>query len=44
MQLNEGSLCDNFRAYGDLFGHILVGFELFPAASTAQAVRAIRAL
>lgn len=76
MQLNEGSLCDNIRAYGDQFGHIhvadapgrhepgtgeirfsavlrcleeigyagLIGFELFPAASTAQAVRAIRAL
>ncbi|MEY8389051.1 TIM barrel protein [Oscillospiraceae bacterium 38-13] len=22
MQLNEGSLCDNIRAYGDQFGHI----------------------
>ena len=76
MQLNEGSLCDNIRAYGDQFGHIhvadapgrhepgtgeirfsavlrcleeigyagLIGFELFPAASMAQAVRAIRAL
>lgn len=73
MQLNEGSLCDNIRAYGDQFGHIhvadvpgrhepgtgeinyhqifscleeigytgLVGFELIPAATTAQAVKAI---
>ena len=73
MQLNEGSLCDNIRAYGDQFGHIhvadapgrhepgtgeinyrkvfscleetgytgLVGFELIPETSTAQAVRAI---
>jgi len=24
MQLNEGSLCDNIRAYGDQFGHIHV--------------------
>ena len=69
MQLNEGSLCDNIRTYGDQFGHIhvadapgrhepgtgeiryprilqcleeigyqgLVGFELIPAVSTAQA-------
>ena len=22
MQLNEGSVCDNIRAYGDQFGHI----------------------
>ena len=73
MQLNEGSLCDNIRTYGDQFGHIhvadapgrhepgtgeiryprilqcleeigyqgLVGFELIPAVSTAQAVKAI---
>ena len=73
MQLNEGSLCDNIRAYGDQFGHIhvadapgrhepgtgeinyhkifscleergytgLVGFELIPAETTAQAVNAI---
>lgn len=76
MQLNEGSLCDNIRAYGDQFGHIhvadapgrhepgtgeiyyphvlqcleeigyqgLVGFELIPAVSTAQAVKAIQSL
>ena len=76
MQLNEGSLCDNIRAYGDQFGHVhvadapgrhepgtgeifyprvlrcleeagyqgLIGFELIPAASTAQAVKAIQAL
>ena len=76
MQLNEGSLCDNIRAYGDQFGHIhvadapgrhepgtgeiaypavlrcleeigyagLIGFELIPASTTAQAVKAIRAL
>lgn len=75
-QLNEGSLCDNIRAYGDQFGHIhiadapgrhepgtgeinwpnvlkcleetgytgLVGFELIPARTTAEAVRAIQAL
>ena len=24
MQLNEGSICDNIRAYGDQFGHIHV--------------------
>lgn len=73
MQLNEGSLCDNIKAYCDQFGHIHVadapgrhepgtgeinyknvfacleacgyqgriGFELFPAASTAEAVKAI---
>lgn len=73
MQLNEGSLCDNIRAYGDQFGHIhvadapgrhepgtgeinyakvfdcleacgytgLVGFELIPEISTAEAVKAI---
>lgn len=73
MQLNEGSLCDNIRAYGDQFGHIhaadapgrhepgtgeinyagvfacleetgykgLVGFELIPKTSTAEAVKAI---
>lgn len=75
-QLNEGSLCDNIRAYGDQFGHIhiadapgrhepgtgeinwpnvlkcleetgytgLVGFELIPARTTAEAVRSIQAL
>lgn len=73
MQLNEGSLCDNIRSYGDQFGHIhvadapgrhepgtgeinyhkvfscleeigytgLVGFELIPAETTSQAVKAI---
>lgn len=73
MQLNEGSLCDNIRAYGDQFGHIhvadapgrhepgtgeinyakvfacleesgytgLIGFELIPETSTAEAVKAI---
>ena len=73
MQLNEGSLCDNIRTYGDQFGHIhvadapgrhepgtgeinyrkvfscleetgytgLVGFELIPAETTAQAVQTI---
>ena len=73
MQLNEGSLCDNIKAYCDQFGHIHVadapgrhepgtgeinyhnvfaclekcgyagriGFELFPAATTAEAVKAI---
>lgn len=73
MQLNEGSLCDNIRAYGDQFGHIhvadapgrhepgtgeinyanvfacleetgyqgLVGFELIPSTTTAEAVKAI---
>ena len=76
MQLNEGSLSDNIRAYGDQFGHVhvadapgrhepgtgeiryprilqcleeigyqgLVGFELIPAVSTAQAVKAIQSL
>lgn len=76
MQLNEGSLCDNIRAYGDQFGHIhaadapgrhepgtgeinyagvfacleetgykgLVGFELIPKTSTAEAVKAIMSL
>ena len=73
MQLNEGSLCDNIRAYGNQFGHIhiadapgrhepgtgeicyprvlacleeigytgLVGFELIPKTTTAEAVKAI---
>lgn len=73
MQLNEGSLCDNIRAYGSQFGHIhiadapgrhepgtgeicyprvlacleeigytgLVGFELIPKTTTAEAVKAI---
>ncbi len=73
MQLNEGSLCDNIRAYGDQFGHIhvadapgrhepgtgeinyrniyacleeigyqgIVGYELMPATTTANAVKAI---
>lgn len=73
MQLNEGSLCDNIRAYCDQLGHIHVadapgrhepgtgeinyhnvfacleqcgytgriGFELFPATTTAEAVKAI---
>ncbi len=76
MQLNEGSLCDNIRAYGDQFGHVhvadapgrhepgtgeicygtvlrcleetgytgLVGFELIPKTTTAEAVKAIMAL
>ena len=76
MQLNEGSLCDNIRAYGDQFGHIhvadapgrhepgtgeinyanvlacleetgytgLVGFELLPKTTTAEAVKAIMKL
>ena len=76
MQLNEGSLCDNIRAYADRFGHIhvadapgrhepgtgeinfhgvlscleacgytgLIGFELFPKTTTAEAVNAIRKL
>ena len=76
MQLNEGSLCDNIRAYGDQFGHIhvadapgrhepgtgeinyanvlacleetgytgLIGFELMPKVSTAEAVKAIMKL
>ena len=73
MQLNEGSLCDNIKAYCDQFGHIhvadapgrhepgtgeinyrnvfacletcgytgRVGFELIPATTTAEAVKAI---
>lgn len=73
MQLNEGSLCDNIRAYGDQFGHVhvadapgrhepgtgeinyqnvfacleeigytgIVGFELMPKTTTAEAVKAI---
>ena len=73
MQLNEGSLCDNIRAYGGQFGHVhvadapgrhepgtgeinyanvfacleetgyrgLVGFELIPQTTTAEAVKAI---
>ena len=76
MQLNEGSICDNIRAYGDQFGHIhvadapgrhepgtgeinyanvfacpeecgytgLVGFELIPETTTAEAVKAIMKL
>lgn len=76
MQLNEGSLCDNIKAYGDTFGHIhvadapgrhepgtgeicyprviraledvgyagLIGFELNPETSTANAVKAIMSL
>ena len=76
MQLAEGSLCENIRAYGREFGHVhiadapgrhepgtgridypgvlscleeigyggLVGFELIPAASTAEAVKAIMGL
>ena len=76
MQLNEGSICDNIRAYGDQFGHIhvadapgrhepgtgeinyatvfacleergytgLVGFELIPKTTTAEAVKAIMKL
>ena len=76
MQLNEGSLCDNIRAYGDQLGHIhiadapgrhepgtgeinyvnvlacleetgytgLVGFELIPKSTTAEAVKAIMTL
>lgn len=76
MQLNEGSLCDNIRAYGDQFGHVhvadapgrhepgtgeinypnviacleetgytgLVGFELIPKSTTAEAVKAIMKL
>ena len=76
MQLNEGRLCDNIRAYGDQFGHIhvadapgrhepgtgeinyanvlacleetgytgLIGFELMPKTSTAEAVKAIMKL
>ena len=31
MQLNEGSLCDNIRAYGDQFGHIHVADAPGPA-------------
>lgn len=73
MQLNEGSLCDNIKAFADQLGHIhvadvpgrhepgtgeinytrvfkaleengyegLVGFELFPETTTANAVKAI---
>lgn len=73
MQLNEGSLCDNIRAYGDQIGHVhiadapgrhepgtgeinyknvyacleevgytgLLGYELFPKNTTAEAVKAI---
>lgn len=73
MQLNEGSLCDNIRAWCGQFGHVHVadapgrhepgtgeinyhtvfaclegcgytgriGFELFPATTTAEAVKAI---
>ena len=76
MQLNEGSICDNIRAYADQFGHIhvadapgrhepgtgeinypnvfacleacgytgLVGFELIPRTTTAEAVKAIMKL
>jgi len=76
MQLNEGSICDNIRAYGDQFGHIhvadtpgrhepgtgeinyanvfaclegcgysgLVGYELIPMTTTAEAVKAIMAM
>ena len=76
MQLNEGSICDNIRAYSDQFGHIhiadapgrhepgtgeinypnviaclektgyagLVGFELIPETTTAEAVKAIMKL
>lgn len=76
MQLNEGSLCDNIRLYGDQFGHIhvadapgrhepgtgeinyanvlacleesgytgLVGFELIPKTTTAEAAKAIMKL
>lgn len=75
MQLNEGSLCDHIRAYGDQIGHVhvadapgrhepgtgeinysnvcacleevgytgLLGFELIPKTTTAQAVKAIMA-
>lgn len=75
MQLNEGSLCDNIRAYGAQIGHVhvadapgrhepgtgeinyrsvyaclkevgyqgLIGYELFPKTTTAEAVRAIMA-
>lgn len=73
MQLNEGSLCGNIRAYGAQIGHVhvadapgrhepgtgeinfrrvyaclkeagyqgLIGYELFPKSTTAEAVRAI---
>jgi len=73
MQLNEGSLCDTIRAYGNQFGHVhvadapgrhepgtgeirydavfaaleeigyqgLIGYELFPKTTTAEAVKAI---
>lgn len=76
MQLNEGSICDNIRAYGGQFGHVhvadapgrhepgtgeiyypnviaclektgytgLVGFELIPETTTAEAVQAIMKL
>lgn len=76
MQLNEGGICDNIRAYGDQFGHIhvadapgrhepgtgeinfanvmacleeigytgLIGFELVPKTTTAEAVRAVMRL
>lgn len=75
MQLNEGSLCGNIRAYGAQIGHVhvadapgrhepgtgeinyravysclkeigyqgLIGYELFPKTTTAEAVRAIMA-
>lgn len=75
MQLNEGSLCDNIRAYGAQIGHVhvadapgrhepgtgeinyrsvyaclreagyqgLIGYELFPMNTTAEAVQAIMA-
>lgn len=75
MQLNEGSLCGNIRAYGKQFGHVhvadapgrhepgtgeinyravyacleeagyqgLIGYELFPRTTTAEAVKAIMA-
>ena len=75
MQLNEGSLCDNIRAYAGQIGHVhvadapgrhepgtgeinyravyqcledagyqgLIGYELFPKTTTAEAVRAIMA-
>lgn len=76
MQLNEGSLCDNIRAYADQLGHIhvadapgrhepgtgeinyvnvlkcleesgyagVIGFELMPKTTTAEAVKAIMKL
>lgn len=75
MQLNEGSLCGNIRAYAGQIGHVhvadapgrhepgtgeinyravyqcledagyrgLIGYELFPKTTTAEAVRAIMA-